>query len=263
VTFNTLKFETADGVATLTLNRPEAANAIDLEMGRDLLQAAIQCDEDPSIRAVVLQATGKMFCAGGDVKFFAGAGDDLPSVLKELTIYLHGAVSRFGRMRAPLIAAVHATAAGAGFSLAAAADFVLAARSARFVMAYTGIGFSPDGGSTYVLPRLVGARRAAELMITNRVLSAQEALDWGLVNRVVEDDHVHEEAHRLARTLAAGPTEAYGAVKRLLLSSAQNGFETQMELEAQAIAAVSRTEDARGAIRAFVEKRKPGFTGRQ
>jgi 2-(1,2-epoxy-1,2-dihydrophenyl)acetyl-CoA isomerase len=231
-------------------------------MGHDLLQAAIRCDEDPSIRAVVLQAAGKMFCAGGDVKSFAAAEAGLPVMIKELTVYLHAAVSRFARMRAPIIAAVHATAAGAGFSLAMAADFVLAARNAKFVMAYTGIGLAPDGGSTYVLPRLVGTRRAAELMITNRVLSAQEALDWGLVNRVVEDDGVHEEAHTLARTLAAGPTEAYGAVKRLLLSSFQNGFETQMELEAQAIATVSRTEDARGAIRAFVEKKKPRFSGR-
>ena len=262
MTFQNLLFDLADGVATLTLNRPDAANAIDLAMGRDLMHAAIRCDEDPSIRAVVLRATGKMFCAGGDVKSFAAAGEGLPSVLKELTVYLHAAVSRFARMRAPLVAAVQGTAAGAGFSLAMAADFVVAAQAAKFVMAYTGIGLAPDGGSTWVLPRLLGARRTAELMMTNRVLSAQEALDWGLVNRVVEDDRVHEEADALARTLAAGPTEAYGAVKRLLLESSQNGIETQMELEAQAIAAAARTEDARGAIQDFVEKRRPRFNGK-
>ena len=211
---------------------------------------------------MILAAKGKMFCAGGDVKFFAAAEAGLPVVLKELTVYLHAAISRFARMRAPLIAAVQATAAGAGFSLAMAADFVIAARSARFVMAYTGIGFAPDGGSTWVLPRLIGPRRAAELMITNRVLSAPEALDWGLVSRVVEDDRVNEEARSLARTLAAGPTEAYGAVKRLLLESGQNGIETQMEREAQEIAATARTDDAREAIRAFVEKKKPRFSGK-
>jgi len=262
MTFGTLQFEVNDSVATITLHRPDAANAIDLEMGRDLMHAAICCDEDPSVRAVVLRATGKMFCAGGDVKSFAAAGEGLPSVLKELTVYLHAAVSRFARMRAPLVAAVQGTAAGAGFSIAMAADFVVASRAAKFVMAYTGIGLAPDGGSTWVLPRLLGTRRAAELMMTNRVLSAEEALDWGLVNRVVEDDRVNEEARSLARTLASGPTEAFGAVKRLLIESGQNGIETQMELEAREIARVARTEDARGAIRAFVEKKKPRFSGR-
>jgi 2-(1,2-epoxy-1,2-dihydrophenyl)acetyl-CoA isomerase len=262
MTLQHLLFDLTDGVATVTLNRPDAANAIDLDMGRDLMHAAIRCDEDSGIRAVILNARGKMFCAGGDVKSFAAAEAGLPVVLKELTVYLHAAVSRFARMRAPLIAAVHATAAGAGFSLAMAADFVIAAKFAKFVMAYTGIGFAPDGGSTWVLPRLIGPRRAAELMITNRVLSAPEALAWGLVSRVVEDDRVQEEAGALARTLASGPTAAYGAVKRLLLESGQNGIETQMEREAQEIAATARTEDARGAIRAFVEKKKPRFSGR-
>jgi len=262
MSYQTLLFELADGVATVTLDRPDAANAINLDMGRDLMHVAIRCDEDPAVRAVILRASGKMFCAGGDVKSFAAAEQGLAVVLKELTVYLHAAVSRFARMRAPLIAAVHATAAGAGFSLAMAADFVLAARAAKFTMAYTGIGLAPDGGSTWVLPRLLGARRTAELMMTNRVLGAEEALTWNLVNRVVDDARLQEEAHSLARTLAEGPTEAYGAVKRLLLESGQNGIETQMEREAQEIAAAARTEDARGAIRAFVEKRKPRFSGR-
>jgi 2-(1,2-epoxy-1,2-dihydrophenyl)acetyl-CoA isomerase len=140
----------------------------------------------------------------------------VPALLKQINARSTSRL-RFARMRAPMIAAVHATAAGAGFSLAMAADFVIAARSAKFVMAYTGIGFAPDGGSTWVLPRLIGPRRASELMITNRVLPAEEALGWGLVSRVVEDERVREEARALARTLAAGPTQAYGAVKRLLL----------------------------------------------
>ena len=260
--YKTLLFGLADGVATVTLNRPDAANAINLDMGRDLMHAAIRCDEDPEVRAVILRAGGKMFCAGGDVKSFAAAGEGLPLVLKELTVYLHAAVSRFARMRAPMVAAVQGMAAGAGFSIAMAADFVVAARCAKFTMAYTGIGLAPDGSSTWVLPRLIGARRTAELMITNRLLSAEEALDWGLVNSVVEDDRVHTEAEALARKLAAGPTEAYGAVKRLLLESHQDSLESQMEREAREIAQVARTEDARGAIRAFVEKKKPRFSGR-
>src|SRR3990172_2799976 len=186
--YQTLLFKLTDGVATVTLNRPDAANAINLEMGRDLMHVAIRCDEDPRIRAVILKANGKMFCAGGDVKSFAAVEEDLPVVIKELTVYLHAAVSRFARMRAPVVAAVHATAAGAGFSLAMAADFVVAARAAKFTMAYTGIGLAPDGSSTWVLPRLIGARRTAELMITNRVLTAEEALAWGVVDRLGGDD---------------------------------------------------------------------------
>ncbi len=262
MTFKTLLFELRDGVAYITLNRPEAANALNLDMGRDLMHVARQCDEDPAVRAVLIQANGKMFCAGGDVTSFGPAGDGLPRLLRELTTYLHAGISSFVRMRAPVIAAVNGSAAGAGFSLACAADITLAAKSSRFVVAYTAIGLTPDGSSTYYLPRLVGARRALELMMTNRVLKSEEALEWGLVNRVVEDDKLQEEAERLARTLATGPTNAFGSVKKLLLEGASNTLETQMESEARAIVAVARTDDAKEGIQAFLGKRAAKFTAR-
>jgi 2-(1,2-epoxy-1,2-dihydrophenyl)acetyl-CoA isomerase len=260
-TYENLLFEVGDGVATLTLNRPEAANGIDLALGRDLMQAAIRCDEDPSIRAVVLTGAGRMFCAGGDLKAFAGLGDDLPRGLKELTTYLHAATSRFARMQAPLVTAINGPAAGAGMSLAVASEIAIAAASAKFTMAYTAAGLSPDGSSTYYLPRLIGMRRTQELMLTNRRLSAEEALDWGLITKVVPDESLADEARGAAQRLAQGPTRAYGRVKSLLSTALHESLETQMELESRGIAAMAGTADGREGIQAFLEKRAPTFTG--
>jgi 2-(1,2-epoxy-1,2-dihydrophenyl)acetyl-CoA isomerase len=260
--YENLRYETADGVATITLHRPDSANAIDLALARELMQAAIRCDEDRSVRAVLLTGAGKMFCAGGDLKSFAARGDGLPALLKELTVYLHAATSHFARMRAPLVVAVNGAAAGAGFSLAVAGDLVLMAESAKLSMAYTAAGLSPDGSSSFFLPRLVGLRRAQELMLTNRRLSAAEALAWGLVNEVVPDAELAERASRLAQQLAHGPTRAFGIVKRLLATSFQESLETQMELEARGIAAMAGSADGREGIDAFVAKRAAKFTGR-
>jgi len=257
-----LLFDVTEGVATLTLNRPDAANAVDLTLGRELMQAAIRCDEDPSVRAVLLTGAGGMFCAGGDLKAFAAYGEELPLLLKELTVYLHAATSRLARMRAPLVVAVNGAAGGAGLSLAAAGDLVLAAESAKFALAYTAVGLSPDGSSSWFLPRVIGLRRTQELMLTNRRLSAEEARDWGLVTRVVPDAELAPEARALAEQLAAGPTRAFGVVKQLLATSAQESLETQMELEARGIAGMSATRDGREGIQAFLEKRTPHFEGR-
>jgi 2-(1,2-epoxy-1,2-dihydrophenyl)acetyl-CoA isomerase len=260
--FANLRFELADGVAAITLDRPEAANAIDLALARELMHVAIRCDEDPRVRAVLLTGAGRMFCAGGDLKAFAAQGDAVPSLLKELTTYLHAATSRFARMAAPLVIAVNGTAAGAGLSLAVSGDLVLMAESAVLTMAYTAAGLSPDGSSSYFLPRLIGLRRAQELMLTNRRLSAAEALAWGLVTQVVPDAELASTAGALARKLAAGPTRAFGTVKGLLASAFSESLETQMELEARGIAAMANGVDGREGIAAFVAKRAPAFSGR-
>lgn len=251
-----------DGVATLRLHRPNDAHSINVELARELMLAAIDCDEDPEVRAVLLTASGKLFCAGGDVQSFHAAGDQAPALLKEITTYLHAASSRFARMQAPLVVAVNGTAAGAGFSLAISGDVVVAAESAKFTMAYTGLGVSPDGGSTALLPKLVGLRRAQELLFTNRVLSAQEAQQWGLVTRVVADDALADEAQHLATTLASGPTLAYGQAKALLLSSYDTTLESQLELESRGIALCIGSEDGQEGVQAFMDKRKPTFNGR-
>ncbi len=250
-----------EGLATITLNRPQQANAFDLRLSHELMQVAIRCDEDPSIRAVLLTGAGKMFSAGGDMKAFTSAED--PAVLvKEMTTYLHAAVSRFARMSAPLIVAVNGTAAGGGLSLALVGDIVLAAESAKFTSAYTSAALSPDGSSTFFLPRTVGLRRAAELFLTNRVLTASEAADWQLITRAVPDESLMEEAVALGRQLAAGPTLAYGRVKQMLQSTFAESLESQMEWEARNIADMMRTEDAREGTQAFVEKRQPLYRGR-
>lgn len=259
--YRTLLFDVRDGVAHVTLNRPEAANSLNKEMAIDLMHAAMHCGEDAAVRAVIIGNNGNMFCSGGDLKEFAAQGKQLPYHLKESTTYLHAAISRFTRMEAPVIAAVGGSAAGAGMALACACDIVIAAETARFTMAYTRVGLTPDGSSTYFLPRLVGLKRALELTLTNRVLSAKEALDWGIVTRVVPDAELLDQAHTLAAELAAGATKSLGAAKRLLHDSWTETLETQMEHESQSMADIARTADANEGIVSFLEKRAAEFKG--
>jgi 2-(1,2-epoxy-1,2-dihydrophenyl)acetyl-CoA isomerase len=263
MSFQRLLFDVHDGVATITLNQPERFNALDLRMSQELLQVAIQCDEDPAIRAVILTGAGdRAFCAGGDLASFNEHGDSLPAHVKEVTLYLHGAITRFSRMDAPIIAAVNGVAAGAGISLAAFPDLAIASEGARFLSAYTAAGLTPDGSSTYFLPRLIGMRRYMELALTNRTLSAAEALDWGIVNKVVPSADVLDEARAVAAQLAAGPSLAFGRVKEMVHNTFSASLEGQMELETRMIAESVRSSDGRGGIEAFLGKRKPVFEGR-
>ncbi len=259
--YATLLFDVRENVAHITLNRPEAANSINMEMASDLMHAMMRCGEDPAVRAVLITGAGRIFCSGGDLKEFAAQGEHLPYHLKEMTTYLHAAISHLTRMDPPVVAAVNGSAAGAGMSLACACDIVVAAESARFTMAYTRAGLTPDGSSTYFLPRILGLKRALELTLTNRVLSAQEALEWGLVTRVVPDAELLAQAQALAAQLAAGPTRALGASKRLLHSGWTETLETQMEHESQAIVGMAHTADAAEGIAAFLEKRTAKFRG--
>jgi len=260
--YQTLTLERAHQVATLTLNRPDAYNALNLPLGRELFAAALELDEDPDVRCIVLTGRGRAFCAGGDVKDFVDNLGRIGAHIKELTTYLHGAISRLCRSDKPVIVAVNGVAAGGGFSLALSGDLVLAAESAKFTMAYSKIAASPDGSSSYFLPRLIGLRRAMELYFTNRVLTAREAADWGLITRAVSDAELMATVDALARELAQGPTRAFGTAKRLFHQSTWESLETQMELEAQGIAACGHTEDFKAGVTAFAEKKTPAFRGR-
>lgn len=260
--FETLDFDLHGNVAVITMNRPDKANALNMTMGRELMELSIECDENPDIRAVILTGAGQFFSAGGDISAFAGAGEALPRYIKELTVYLHSALSRFARMDAPMITAINGTAAGGGLSMAASGDLGIASEDAKFTMAYTRAALVPDGSSTYYILRHIGLRRTQELILTNRVLTAAEALDWGLINRVVPGPKLMEEAMQLATTLAQGPTKTFGIVKDLLLNSFSDSLETQMEKEARGVTAASASDDGREGIAAFLEKRSPIFKGK-
>lgn len=261
--YGKLLLEKRDGIASITLNRPESFNAYDLDLAAELEQAMEICGSDQGVKAVILTGQGGAFCSGGDIKemneWMKGQDKPVSVLFQRLTKHLHATVVEMRRMPKPLIGAINGVAAGAGFSLAMACDIGLASESARFTQAYTKIGLVPDGGSSHFLPRLVGPARAAELMFLNRVLTAQEALDWGLVSKVVEKDALAQEAMDLARELASGPQEAHRLLKGLLRTTWEVPLEGQLEEEKRAIVQASLTPDFQEGIQAFVSKRKPQF----
>ncbi len=254
-----LKFEVRDGIARVRLNRPHCLNSLDEPMFRELQRAATRCATDPDVRVVLLTGAGTSFCSGADLKVFHAQGDALRAYVTDMATEFHVAISRFARMDAVVVAAVQGAAAGAGMSLACAADLVIAAEGARFSMAYSGVGLTPDGSSSYFLPRLVGFRRALELMVSNRELNAAEALAWGIVTEVVPDAELVARAESVAAGLAAGPARSYAGIKKLLHEGWRESLESQMEREVRTIADVTHTADAREGIAAFVEKRPPKF----
>lgn len=257
-----IQFTVENNIARVTLNRPDSGNSMDVAFTERLMDIAEHCACDIAVRAVLITAKGKMFSVGGDLKGFVAMGDKAPQGVARMTACLHSAISKFARCNAPVVAAVQGPAAGAGMSLAAACDITLAAESAKFSTAYTAAGLSPDGSSSWFLPRLIGMRRARELLLTNRRLSAAEAADWGLIDRVVADDALQAQAEAMAAQMAAGPTAAYGAVKNLLRKSFEQGLETQMEDESQCISKAIVSDDFAEGAAAFMEKRKPEFKGR-
>lgn len=251
----------AGSVAWLTLNRPQIGNAINVELAQALLNAVKRCETDDAVRCVVLGGSGRMFCAGGDVAALHQAGADLPALLDQVTTPLHAAMLRLTQMSKPLVTVVHGAAAGAGVGLACIGDLVLASPKASFTPAYAGIGLSPDGGATWLLPRLIGLRRAQEIVLTNRRLGAAEAAALGLVTRVVEEATLTAEAEALAQTLSQAPTGALGVTKRLLAQSFGESLDAQLNAEARSIAEQGASGEAREGIAAFMEKRTPRFGG--
>jgi 2-(1,2-epoxy-1,2-dihydrophenyl)acetyl-CoA isomerase len=251
------------GVGRLTLNRPEAANGMSVPFLRALYDALMRCHSEPRLRVLVVSGAGANFCAGGDIKDFASKGEGLPDYLREATSWLQISVSALMRLNAPVIAAVHGFAAGGGgFGLVCAADLVVAAESAKFLPGATRAGMAPDAGVSVTLPRLVGLRRAMNLVLTNPILSAEEALDIGLVNQVVPDAELTEAADRLAATLAAGAPLALAASKRLLWDGVGRSVETGLPDEARTVSELSGTADAREGLAAVIERRRPVFTGK-
>jgi 2-(1,2-epoxy-1,2-dihydrophenyl)acetyl-CoA isomerase len=247
-----IRLDVTDAVAMVELNRPEAANALDLPLAERLTEVVEQLAA-PQVRAVLLTGAGKRFCAGGDVRSFL-ASDDPPAYVEQLASVADRALERLAGLDKPVVAAVHGAVAGAGLAVMLSCDLVVAASGTRFVTAYAGIGLTPDCGVSWLLPRAVGQQRALELLLTPRVLTAEEARDWGLVTEVVDDSAVIDRGRELAVSLAAGPASAFGQARRLVRSSyAASRAETGAD-EARTIAAAVRTDDAQRLITAFTSR---------
>ena len=263
MTYEAFEFQIENNIATVTWNQPDSGNPFDGTFCREFAQIATECDANPDIRAVLMNARGKFFSVGGDVKTFTKDRDALPHFIKSASADLHVGIARFARMDAPLIIACHSLVTGGAVSVTAAADFAIATEDSKFYAAFTQIGFSGDAGTTYNLPRRVGHRRAMEFLIRNQTWSAPEALEYGLLNQVVSDqDELEVEARKLAEELASRPTAAVGEIKRLFLSNFEQPLEAQLELESRALARASATDDAWEGLNSVLEKRTPVFKGK-
>ena len=250
------------GVATITLNRPEKLNALNLQM-HQLLRAALErAADEPAIRAVLLAAAGRGFCTGQDLAerdVTAAAPIDLSVSLGS---HYNPLVRRMRALPKPIVCAVNGVAAGAGASIALACDLVIAARSASFIQSFSKIGLVPDAGGSYFLPRLVGTARAMGLALLSEKLSAEQAAQWGLIWKVVDDAVLAEEARAVCATLASGPTKGYGVLKKAIYASAGNSLDAQLDLERDLQREAGLTDDYREGVSAFKEKRAPRFKGK-
>jgi 2-(1,2-epoxy-1,2-dihydrophenyl)acetyl-CoA isomerase len=260
-----LEVSQSNGIATLTMNRPDARNALSMEMRTQLTDALHDIEQDSSIRCVVLKGAGDHFMAGGDIK---GMGETIKKSPKEirkefmLRIHdLHPIMFAMRRMPKPIIASCRGAAAGAGVSLAIACDLVIASEDAFFTLAYCKIGTSPDGSSSFHLPRAVGIKKAMEIALLGDRFSAQTAKDIGMINFVVPDSELDAETDKLTSRLAEGPTHVYGNTKALFYRSLESEFESQLQAEAEYFSDCASRADFREGITAFIEKRTPKFTG--
>lgn len=254
-------YSVSGGVATLEINRPRSANALEADVVSSLMAGLDRAEGDPGVRALVLTGSGKAFCAGGDLKamaagFASGEG-------KRYVNKVQGLVERIMRLEKPVVAAVNGSAFGAGFNLALACDLVIAAEESRFSQAYVRVGLVPDLGAFYLLPRLVGLLRAKELCLTGRILSATEAAGLGLVNQVVPVDQLRETAQRLAEGLAEGPATALGFMKSIFNRSFEASLQDLLEAEAYAQDVCFGTAEHKEGVRAFLEKRPPRFWSKE
>lgn len=248
-----------DGTAVLTLNRPERANVLDLELSAALIAAIDAVADDPAVRAVLLQAKGRQFCGGGDIGDFVRSRDDIGALLDAHIPPLHRAIERLATLPVPVVSALNGPIGGGGIGLALAADIVIAAESMKLRGGYSAIGLTPDAGSSWFLTRRVGAARAKEIFLTNAPLSAQRCLDWGIVSEVWPDAELGERAAALVASLARGATGALGRAKQLVDSAPLHGLAEHLHHEHQAMVASGRTADAVEGVTAFSEKRASVF----
>ena len=256
--WETILFSVADGVATLTLNRPDKLNALNDQLHVDMADALGQVETDPAIRALIITGAGRGFCSGADLSDRLGRQGGTNDALDR---HYHPRLRRLRNLKKPVVAAVNGPAAGAGMSLALACDIVIAAQSATFLQAFARIALVPDAGSTFFLPRLIGTARAKGLTLLAQPLGAAQAEAWGLIWKAVPDDQLMAEATSLAQRLAQGPTFALGLTKTAIDASLQNDLDTQLALERDFQREASESQDFREGVTAFLEKRPARFKG--
>jgi 2-(1,2-epoxy-1,2-dihydrophenyl)acetyl-CoA isomerase len=255
-----IDFERIGNIAHIALNRPETFNAFNLDMVKSLATHLTGLATDKSVDGIVITGKGKAFCAGGDLKWAVEFSDSLGSSFHTLASQFHLAIVEIRRMRKPVVAAINGIAAGGGFSLALACDFRVMETSAILRQAYTSNGLSIDGGGTFILPRIVGFSRALEIAAFDNPISSKEALELGLVTKVVEDGRSKEEALDMLNRLTKRSIHSYGWSKKLLFESYKNAFESQLESEREGLAECANHPDGAEGLQAFIEKRKPSFT---
>jgi 2-(1,2-epoxy-1,2-dihydrophenyl)acetyl-CoA isomerase len=259
MSFETILFDVADGVAVLALNRPDCLNALNQQLVVDMTAALDRVEADDDIRCLLITGAGRGFCSGADLADPSGSGGDLGEKLDNM---YNPFGQRLRNLSVPIVAAVNGPCAGAGMSIAMAADIIIAGKSASFLQAFANIGLVPDVGATYYLPRLMGGGRAAGMMLLGEKLPADKALEWGLVWDVVEDNRLMEAAEKIAKKLGNGPTVSLNLIRRLLDASEGNDFGAQLEMEARSQSTAGKTEDFREGVKAFLEKRPAQFAGR-
>jgi 2-(1,2-epoxy-1,2-dihydrophenyl)acetyl-CoA isomerase len=261
--YETIEFEITDGVAVLTLNRPDRMNSFNTEMHAEVRDALKQVKKDDSVRCLLITGNGRGFCAGQDLSDRnVDPNAEMPNLGESIEKNYNPLIRTLQGLEMPVICAVNGVAAGAGANIAFACDIVLAARSASFIQAFCKIGLVPDSGGTWTLPRLVGHARAMALSMLGDKISAEQAQSWGMIWQVIDDEQLKDEALSLAKRLATQPTKGLALIKRAIQSSWDNSFDEQLDLERDLQTLAGRTEDYREGVKAFMEKRQPDFKGK-
>jgi 2-(1,2-epoxy-1,2-dihydrophenyl)acetyl-CoA isomerase len=259
--YKTLRIDIQDNVGIITLLRPETLNAFNAAMAVDLLRAFEVVGTDNNVRAVLLRGDGAAFCVGGDIKEFSSKMERMPADVPDMIEVLNAAITTLQNLPKPVLASVHGAVAGVGVSLMLACDLAIAGESTQFLLAYTKIGLTPDGGASYFLPRIIGQRRAMQMALLPEKIGSAQALDWGLINWVAKDSELEKTTHELLNRLANGPTIAFARTKQLINKTWHRNIDDQLQAEMHAFTECTISKDFRLGVEAFINKKTPVFNG--